>query len=703
MLILPDLRSDLVLNSTSTFINGQETYLFIDPIKDKYYRINSLTLTILKHWQAISSEQLVEIINANESIEVFEDDIKMTLDFLAANELIIIPNPEALEVLIKKKKHKNTLFTFFLHYYLFFKIPLVNPDKFLRIAAPYVLKIFTRSYFYFLLIIFFVSAYLISDRWSEFTKPYDYLFTFTGFLYLTVSMAIVKTIHELGHAFTARYYGCYVGSIGVAFMVLFPILYTDTSDSWRLKNRYHRLHIDLAGIISELHLVVWCLLLWNLVENPVVKSILVYIINIGLISTLLINANPLMRYDGYYAFSSFVNIDNLQPQGFALARWKLRYWLTGLNVPAPFYSSKKNRKLMIIYAYTTWLYRFFLFLGIAFLVYHFFIKIVGIFLMLIELYFFIFSPIISEIKDYMTDFKQLKFNYHILLTSLGLLLILFLLLFPWRQTLVVPGVLTFEQRKNIYTQLNGYATSIPYANGQHVVKDSIIYDSYSPELIYQRDLLQVKIKQLQVKLLQQRGKGDELGYKISDQTQLDALNNELENTEEELKRLVIKAPFDGVVFNQNTEILSNRWYKEDTFLMSIINNQDMTITAFIPENALDRVKFIKDAYFLSDNANTPAIPLKLISKPIASSSNLDSPYLASTYAGPLAIVGHDKANPFQLKDSIYEYRFSINNDKFKQPLKNEERGVVKMTVQRQSFLKRMYLNFVAILLKESGF
>ena len=69
-------------------------------------------------------------------------------------------------------------------------------------------------------------------------------------------------LHEMGHALTARHFGCRVPAMGVAFLVMVPVLYTDTNDAWKLQSRRARLLIGAAGMLAELTLAVWATLLW---------------------------------------------------------------------------------------------------------------------------------------------------------------------------------------------------------------------------------------------------------------------------------------------------------------------------------------------------------------------------------------------------------------------------------------------------------
>ena len=129
-------------------------------------------------------------------------------------------------------------------------------------------------------------------------------------LYL-VTLIFVKCLHELGHAFVAKHFGCRVSAIGIAFLVFFPFLYTDTTDAWRLRNHKERLLINFAGILTELHLALIATFAWAVLPDGGLKSVAFFIATTSWISSLVINVSPFMRFDGYYVFADWLKAENL--------------------------------------------------------------------------------------------------------------------------------------------------------------------------------------------------------------------------------------------------------------------------------------------------------------------------------------------------------------------------------------------------------
>ena len=122
----------------------------------------------------------------------------------------------------------------------------------------------------------------------------------------------MKILHELGHAYAARHFGARVPVIGLAFLVMFPILYTDTTDVWRIQEKRSRTLINGAGITVELCIAAISLLLWAFLPDGIFRSIAFFAATTSWAMSLFVNLNPWMRFDGYYLISDLLGVENLQ-------------------------------------------------------------------------------------------------------------------------------------------------------------------------------------------------------------------------------------------------------------------------------------------------------------------------------------------------------------------------------------------------------
>jgi putative peptide zinc metalloprotease protein len=161
------------------------------------------------------------------------------------------------------------------------------------------------------------------------------MWSLQGLLAYGVTLAGGEMLHELGHGITAKRYGCRVPTMGVAFLVLWPVAYTDTNEVWKLTRRDQRLKVAAAGITTELVIAVWALLAWLWLPDGWPKAMAFLLATTTWVSTVLINASPFMRFDGYFLLSDYLQMPNLHSRAFALARWDLRERLFALGEARP--------------------------------------------------------------------------------------------------------------------------------------------------------------------------------------------------------------------------------------------------------------------------------------------------------------------------------------------------------------------------------
>jgi putative peptide zinc metalloprotease protein len=128
---------------------------------------------------------------------------------------------------------------------------------------------------------------------------------------LAATLAGIKVLHELGHALSCRHYGRECHEIGVMLLAFVPCLYCNVSDAWMLRDRWRRIAVSAAGMGVEVVLASACTLLWWWSEPGVFQTLCLYVMVLCSVNTLLLNGNPLLRYDGYYILSDLWGVPNL--------------------------------------------------------------------------------------------------------------------------------------------------------------------------------------------------------------------------------------------------------------------------------------------------------------------------------------------------------------------------------------------------------
>ena len=139
---------------------------------------------------------------------------------------------------------------------------------------------------------------------------------------------------------------------------IWPFLYTDTGETWKLADRRKQLVIACAGMGAELVLAVFSTLLWSLSPEGAAKSVFLVLASTTWIMTLAVNLSPFMRFDGYFVLSDLLGFPNLHERGTACAKWWLRRTFFGIDTPMPEPTLRpRQRAALIVFAYVTWAYR----------------------------------------------------------------------------------------------------------------------------------------------------------------------------------------------------------------------------------------------------------------------------------------------------------------------------------------------------------
>ena len=260
---------------------------------------------MLTVWRAGSVDQLVRRVRTEFGRDVSKEDVGEAIHFLISNALVRdIPGNDFKAMALRMEADKKSWLSTIMHSYLFFRIPLFRPDRFLRKSWWMVRPLFTRTAVWIYVLMGLAGLYLVSRQWEQFTGTFQYMLSWQGAAFYGASLVIVKSLHELGHAYMSVRYKLRVPTIGIAFMVLMPVLYTDTSGAWRLRSRRQRLMIDGAGIFCRIG---------PRRRSDLIVGVFYLTVDCGFaffavattswVTSLAVNLNPLMRFDGYYILS----------------------------------------------------------------------------------------------------------------------------------------------------------------------------------------------------------------------------------------------------------------------------------------------------------------------------------------------------------------------------------------------------------------
>ena len=357
------LRPDLVVQPQ--FYEGMTHYVVKDPLALKYFRFKIEEYYLLEQFNGKLTLQEVkkafEKKYRPQTISI--EDLTRFVAQLHEAGIIHIDSGEQAKVLIRRRRKNRwrKVWAFFANI-LFIKIPIIDPERLLTRMYPYFRWIFTRTFVTLSTMSMILALSLVVSNWKTF---YDKLPDFQSFfnwwtiMSFWVCLAVVKIIHEFGHGLTAKHYGGEVHEMGILFLVLTPALYCDVTDSWLLPNKWRRIWISAAGIYVECFLASIATFVWWYSTPGLLNSLAMATMFICSVNTIMFNANPLLRYDGYYVMADWLEIPNLRIKSTQFFAYLVQEKVLGLEIPVQSYLPRSRRLLFVTYSVCSYVYRWF--------------------------------------------------------------------------------------------------------------------------------------------------------------------------------------------------------------------------------------------------------------------------------------------------------------------------------------------------------
>ena len=227
---LPALRQELSFLPAPPGDDGSPRWFLFDPVRNSFHVLTRRAVNILFQWRAEPHEvALIRFEQEHPTLNVDKDTLKDITQFLYRQNLSVSPPAGQIDFLAQQEaKARQPLHEKIMHKSLFFHIPLFQPQKFLTVSAPFLSFLFKKESWMVILAIGLIGLFFAARQWEQFLATFMYFFTLEGFVFYALTLTVIKILHELGHAYTAHHFGAHVPIMGVAFLLMLPVLYTDT-------------------------------------------------------------------------------------------------------------------------------------------------------------------------------------------------------------------------------------------------------------------------------------------------------------------------------------------------------------------------------------------------------------------------------------------------------------------------------------------
>ncbi len=361
-------RNDLVVQRQEFL--GRRCWLVKDPISLKYHRLEEEEFELFEMLDGRCTlgelQSRFEKRSSHQRITIKE--LHQFIGMLHGNGLVLADAPEQEEHLIartqeRSKRHLRSTVASLLSP----RLRLGDPNRFLGNLDRCIGWVFSRQALAFNLVFIAAALLLVAANFEVFRQKLPGLREFTStqnWVWLAVALAFSKGLHELGHGLCCRRLGGECHEMGVMFMLATPCLYCNVTDSCLLPNKWHRAAIGAAGMYVELVLAAFCTFLWWFSAPGLLHGLCLNVMFVSSVSTLVFNANPLLRCDGYYILSDLIEIPGLRQKASAVLQRRTGAWILGVSPAPDLFPASRFPLLLAAYGLASAVYRWLVAVGV---------------------------------------------------------------------------------------------------------------------------------------------------------------------------------------------------------------------------------------------------------------------------------------------------------------------------------------------------
>ncbi len=594
---------------TRQFYRGRRWHVVRDPSSNQFYRLNPIAHEFVGLYDGKRTiEEIWKIVleRHGDAAPTQGEAIQLITQLYNANLLAADVAPETEQLLrrgrerVKKKATQQAIGI------MYFKIRMFNPDKYLTWVEPLLRPVLNRWGFIAWLAFVIYSLAAVLPEWDTLVSGFDSAIAPANWGWLIVVFIVTKAIHETGHGVICKRFGGQVPEFGFMLLVLFPAPYVDASAAWALSSKWKRIAVGAGGMIFELAVAGAAALVWkNSADGSLVRQIAYNAMFTASLSTILFNANPLMRFDGYFILSDLLEVPNLMQRSMKMLQhlWKVHVYRLKNETPPT--SSRSEAVILIVYGIGALMYRVFLFISITLAVMGRLFAL-GLVLAIWTGAMWFVLPIGKFVHWLATGNNIADCRTRVIAISLASFAIGFgaLGMIPFPDHRRASGVIESVEDPGVFFSTAGFVETAHVRLGDIVREGDPLLTCTNDQMTFQFAQIGAQIAETQA--LEQRAMGaDRHAEAQIARERLHALREQQAYLQERLDNLVVRAPRNGTVVGQDPERLVGSYVEQGAAACQVIDPANLRIVALLDQHeaawptALDSEQFRSEARLLS--------------------------------------------------------------------------------------------------------
>ena len=578
---------------------GERWYVVRDPAGNQFHRLSDIaysfvglldgTRTVGEAWELVGGQLADDAPTQPEVIQILSQ-------LYAANLIETNIAPDAQVLLRRYKKQRQRKFQGRLMNILFPRIPLWDPDNFLKRWMPLIGPLITRWGGALWVIVNLLALAVLLPRLDEFYKQTTNLLdsgTIEMWLALGATFLITKFLHEMGHAFINRKFGGEVHEVGIMFLVLMPCPYVDASTAWGFPSKWARILVAAGGMIAELFVASIAVFVWAATgPEHTIHQVAYYTILIASVSTILFNANPLLRYDGYYMLSDFLEIPNLQMRSREYTLGLIKRYIFRVKTTQPLPPTLRQKIWLVLYAITSTAYRIFIGFAILLMVIYQLpeaAQIIGMLLAAGAIATFFIVPVVKLFKYLTTDpeLHRKRTRAWAFTLSVIALLVILLGIIPFPTAVRAEGISEPAGRGRAVVRSPGRVIEVNAVDGQLVNQGDVLLRLENHVLESELKAARHDLEAAQI-ILNSGSVTSAVQERIAREHR-DAALQRVNRIQEQVDELTVLAPVDGKLSAPEIDQVVGRYLKPGEIIGEVRNDELLEVFVIVDQGSYERI------------------------------------------------------------------------------------------------------------------
>jgi len=477
---------------------------------------------------------------------------------------------------------------------LFIRIPLIDPDRFLETFLPLVRWLFTPVGFVLWAVLLALGGYFLVGRVGDLVDQAKNVLNPQALPLFYLSFVLVKICHEFGHGFACKKFGKDAGTtgevhtMGVMFLVFTPLPYVDASSMWAFRSKWHRVVVGMAGMFVELAIASVAAIVWAKTSPGVLHAVSYNMIFIASVSTILFNANPLLRYDGYYILSDLLEIPNLANRSKQYIYYLVRKYAWGVRQARTVAHTRGERFWLVFYGVASTIYRVFIVTAILLFVASF-LPFLGMILAAAALVAWLLVPLGKFFKYLATSGELMRVRARAVASVAVVLaaIVAGIGLVPAPDRSRIEGIVEPRELRFVHCLSDGFVRAYKESDRQVRAGTDVLLEADNP-------LLEARLRMLLAdrdeKLARMRkAETESIAAAQSLAKALEALDKQILEAREDLDRLKLTAPASGRWISPRIDRLKGAYVRKgsrvgmiasDEVVIVAVAGQDISAQAF---------------------------------------------------------------------------------------------------------------------------